>query len=152
MVSVKINVSFGNLKRNLNSVISRARNPERGLRKIAPWGLQSLQTNFKEEASGYEAVKRWAPLAESTRKERARKLGAAFAAHPILQRTKKLLNSIRYKVKTNVLTYYTQTRYAQYHVTGTHNMPARNFMIIRKHVIERMAKYIISWVFENFGK
>jgi len=149
---IKIEVNFGDLMSNLNSVISRLRNPERGLRQNAGIGLASLLENFEFEGSGYPNRTKWAPLAPSTVKERSRKYSPSVGAHPILTRTGKLKHSIRYKVRGNILTYYTQTKYAPYHVTGTFKMPARNFMQLNQDSINRIAKGLTNWIFENLGK
>ena len=143
---IKIDVKMGNLLSELNSISSRLRNPERGMRKSAFIGLNALLENFVYEGSGFPNRRRWQSLKPSTMKERARKLGPNYASHPILTRTGKLRNSIRYKAKRNILTYYTQVKYAQYHVTGTSKIPERNFMLLNQETVELLTEEIINWM------
>lgn len=63
--------------------------------------LIDFRQNFAQEGGVFGQYSRWAPLAASTQRERARQVGPWFAAHPILNRTGALEMSVEWQGAPN---------------------------------------------------
>lgn len=65
--------------------------------------LKDFRQNYAQEGGVFGQYSRWAPLAKSTQRQRARMVGPWFAAHPILNVTGELEASVEWRgAKGNV--------------------------------------------------
>jgi len=117
------------------------------MREIAQLMRRAVEKNF--EAEGRDESGRtgtWEPLAPSTQKQRARYKGPALAAHPILEYTGRLKQSLHTDHGPYHAAVQTGVKYGVFHQTGTRKMPARPFLLIPKPDFEEIEKYAMQWV------
>lgn len=131
-------------------LIAKLRNATTGrlvqsLPRMALEFKEMILRNFDYEGRDEEGkTHTWAPLKESTVRQRARYKGPAQAAHPILELTGALKQSIRPTYSASEM-YFGVTvgeRYGIYHQFGTDKMPARPFLVaVRKELEEILKTY-----------
>lgn len=92
----------------------------------------------------------WAPLAESTRRQRER-LGYG-AARPILQRTGKLRKGFAFKVDDKNLSATNDVSYARYHQFGTKNMPARVILGFSDRFVDTLKLEFVNYISDEIRR
>lgn len=119
------------LQRSLATFGMRVADMSPAWREVGEKLQYDFAKNFEGEGGQFGGWSKWAPLAESTVAER-RRLGYG-AAHPILQRTGALYESVVvegapdnvFQVKPNGLQLGSTLYYAAFHEYGTVRMPRR---------------------------
>lgn len=148
--------------KNLDSFL-RSLKFDEPLRKSEPRLKEDLDRNFQQQGAilqggGFTRPggafanlgkattvgRAWAPLAESTRKQRAAQ--GYGAARPILQRSGKLRRGFRTKVKNEELSATNNVSYSPYHQYGTAKMPQRLILGFSKKFVEATIMEIINYI------
>ena len=117
------------------------------MRNIAQMMRSTVDKNF--EAEGRDERGRthiWKELASSTQGRRAKYKGEAKKAHPILEFTGRLKQSINIAWGKDWAQVYTGVKYGVYHQTGTKKMPARPFMVMPKSDLRDIENYFQNWL------
>jgi len=97
---------------------------------------EMLATEIDDEIQT-EGRGRWPAFALETIKRHPERAGGS------LLQDKGILANIQKKIGNNWAKAYSKRKFARFHVTGTKNMPARNFLDIQmEKVLEEMAAYI----------
>lgn len=135
---------------NLNDLSLKLNNFSDITDKIAEDAKDAVLDNFQDEASGYPRKNKWAPLAVSTQKRRARVLGQNKAAHPILVFTGEMKRSIKAVGLVKSAVVFTKDPKAIYHVFGTKKIPIRNFLQLDSHSIEKISEELLEWLAKTF--
>ncbi len=113
------------------------------MRNVAILMREEIEKNFKYEGRDEHGnVRTWQPLSEKTQKRRAKYKGEAYAAHPILEFTGRLKQSINIDHGKDYAKVYTGVKYGVYHQTGTRKIPARPFMIIPRPGLKKIKDYL----------
>jgi len=90
----------------------------------------------------------WAPLAQSTRKDRVRK--GYNAARPILERTGKLRKGFKAKSDSDSIIATNEVSYGKYHQSGTNKMPQRKIIGFSSrfldYLIVELTRYISNQI------
>jgi len=117
------------------------------MRDIAQMMRSTVNKNF--EAEGRDESGRthtWKGLAPSTQKRRAKYKGEQYKAHPILEFTGRLKQSINTAWGKDWAQVYTGVEYGVYHQTGTKKMPARPFMVMPEQDLADIEKHLKAWL------
>ena len=116
---------------------------------IALMMRSTVEKNF--EAEGRDELGRthtWKPLAPSTQKSRARYKGEEHKAHPILEMTGRLKQSLHIAWGRDWAQVYSGVKYGVYHQTGTRKMPARPFMVMPEKDLHQIEEFIARQIEE----
>lgn len=117
------------------------------MRDIAQMMRSTVNKNFEVEGRDESGrTHTWKPLAPSTQKRRAEYKGEQYKAHPILEFTGRLKQSINTAYGKNWAQVYTGVEYAVHHQTGTKKVPARPFMVMPKQDLADIEKHLKSWL------
>lgn len=140
MIDIKVNTD--KLNRAMQRKINTLSDYEEPLRESGEWLLKDVDTNFRKQGALFG--RGWKPLADSTRRQRARQ--GYPPARPILERTGRLRrgNKIK-KVTKDTLTIGNDVDYFKYHQTGTRKMPQRKVLDIRS-----VAEIAIGRIFKDW--
>ncbi|RLG91053.1 MAG: phage virion morphogenesis protein [Candidatus Hecatellales archaeon] len=146
---MQIQIDTKEIRKLLKKGQSTLKNLSPIMRDVAQLMRVSVEKNFEAEGRDKTgATHTWAPLAKSTQKRRAKYKGEANKAHPILEMTGRLKQSINTAHGRDYAQVYTGVRYGVYHQTGTRKMPARPFMLIPRAELRGIEKFIASKIEE----
>lgn len=144
MISVTVDKNkLSKLIKNLDD-FANSLNFERPLKDIAQMVREEQRANFAEQGRLYGG---WAPLAESTKRDRV--FNGYPASRPILVRTGKLKDGFKVKkVTSKEAVIANDVEYAHYHQDGTTKMPQRKIVDVTSNmkgaISRRIAKHIES--------
>lgn len=150
---MEIRIDSRELKRLLQKGQSILRDMSPIMRDVAQTMKSTVNKNF--EAEGRDEMGRphtWKELARSTQKVRERYKGSDKKAHPILEFTGRLKQSINTAYGRDYAQVYSGVKYGVYHQTGTRKMPARPFMVMPKSELRQIERFIASKIEEAMKK
>lgn len=124
-----------------DEAVKKIGSPREVLEDVGTVMVDEYTDNFPAE--GARLDKRWAELAESTKRQRVR-LG--YGIGPILQRTGTLMNGFQKELSKFAVRVHNPVKYFQYHQLGGSNLPQRKMIVfpekLKQEVVAKFNEFI----------